>query len=221
LNSRGLLIDPPKAEDISNQGPQCSDRETQFMTFVQALASAMPADTARDLELRQTIAVRLTPAGEPIRMERYAADRSGYPSAGVMLSFACPYDRAAEFWKIIATQVHPHLDRMRMLDERFVRMTGFQYTVLDRGDASLPSILADLEQAAQTVNERIAKIPQERLAQIRSTGPHGYVQILLQLDDFGPGDGAMHPVAAADRTFLSIVEENRRAAERGEIVIRD
>lgn len=221
LRSHGLFVEPPKTEDISNGNVGCPDRQTQFMTFMQALASELPAGAEQEPESRQGIGVRLTPADEPIRMESYSADRSAYPSAGVTLSFTSPYDRAAEFWKIIATQVQPHLDRMRVLDEGFVRMTGFQYAVFDRSGASHAEVLANLEQAARTVNERIATIPQERLAEIRSTGPYGFVQILLRVDGFGPGDDAMHPLTAADRTFLDIVEKNRRAAARGEISTRE
>jgi hypothetical protein len=47
------------------------------------------------------------------------------------------------------------------------------------------------------------------------------VQILLRTDGFGGGDNTMLPLASADRTFLDIVEQNRRAAARGEFVIRD
>jgi hypothetical protein len=71
------------------------------------------------------------------------------------------------------------------------------------------------------VDERIAKIEPAQLAAIRREGSNGYVQILLRADTFGGGDGTMLPLESADRTFLDIVERNRQAAARGEIVIRD
>jgi hypothetical protein len=82
-------------------------------------------------------------------------------------------------------------------------------------------VLPALEKAARTVDQRIATIAPAQLAEIRREGSKGYVQILLRTDGFGAGDGSMLPLASADRTFLDIVEQNRRAAARGEIVIRD
>ena len=38
---------------------------------------------------------------------------------------------------------------------------------------------------------------------------------------FGPGENALSPLEAADRTFLDIVRENRESAARGELTIRD
>jgi hypothetical protein len=201
--------------------PGCSDREKQFISFMQALAAVMPATTPQPPEWAQTIAVRLTPAGEPIRLERYGAERNGYPTARVQLEFAAPYDRAAEFWRIVATQVYPHLDRMAALDMHFLQMTQFQYGVWEDGTLPYAQLFEQLETAARKVDERISKIPAAQLAEIRKTGPVGWVPIVLRLKGFGGGDGRLHPFEVADRTFLDIVAANRRAAAKGEIAIRD
>ena len=221
LRARGLSVQPPKSEELLSNDPGCSEREKQFISFMQALTAAMPATTTPSPEWHQTIAVRLTPAGEAIRLESYRADRGGYPSSGVQLDFAAPYDRAAEFWKVVATQVQPHLGRMTALDQHFLQMTQFQYAVWEDGELDYPQVFAQLETAARIVDERISKIPPAQLAEIRNTGPAGWVQILLRLEGFGGGDGSLHPFEVADRTFLDIVAANRRAAAKGEIVIRD
>lgn len=221
LRARGLWVQPPQSADLLSNGPGCSAHEKQFISFMQALAAAMPATTPQSPEWRQMIAVRLTPAGEKIRLESYAAERTGYPSARVQLDFAAPYDRAAEFWKIVATQVYPHLDRMAALDLHFLQMTRFQYGVWEKSELDYPQLFTQLETAARIVDEKIAKIPPAQLAEIRNTGPAGWVPIMLRLDGFGSGEGSLHPFAVADRTFLDIVAENRRAAAKGEITIRE
>lgn len=224
LQRRGLWVQAPKSEDLGSRSQGCSDREHQFITFMQALAAVVPPGAAKTSEWtasRQEIAVRLTAAGGSLRLEQYSADRSHYPSAGVRLSFVAPYDRAAEFWKIVATQVQPHLERMKDLDERFVNATGFQYVVNERGDLDYAQTLAQLEKAARTVDEKIMKIPPAQLADVRKTPPRGWVLILIRLEGFGGGDGALYPFDVADRTFLELVADHRRRAARGEIVIRD
>jgi G:T/U-mismatch repair DNA glycosylase len=135
--------------------------------------------------------------------------------------FASPCDQPAEFWKVVATLVKPHLLRMQELDEHFAHSTGFRYIVDHHAQGTIEHVLPALEKAARTVDERIAKIEPAQLAAIRREGSNGYVQILLRADTFGGGDGTMLPLESADRTFLDIVERNRQAAARGEIVIRD
>jgi hypothetical protein len=47
------------------------------------------------------------------------------------------------------------------------------------------------------------------------------VSILLRVDGFGSGTDDLQPTSVADQTFVRIVEENRRNAEQGSIMIRD
>ena len=224
LSMRGVSVMPPTPEELTgspNDGQGCARREKQFMAFMQGLSAAMAATPARPREYGENLSVRLTASGELLRLEHYSADRSGYPSAGVELLFASPYDQPAEFWKVVATLVKPHLLRMQELDEHFAHSTGFRYIVDHHAQGTIEHVLPALEKAARTVDERIAKIEPAQLAAIRREGSNGYVQILLRADTFGGGDGTMLPLESADRTFLDIVERNRQAAARGEIVIRD
>jgi len=224
LSMRGVSVMPPTPEELTgspNDGQGCARREKQFMAFMQGLSAAMAATPARPREYGENLSVRLTASGELLRLEHYSADRSGYPSAGVELLFASPCDQPAEFWKVVATLVKPHLLRMQELDEHFAHSTGFRYIVDHHAQGTIEHVLPALEKAARTVDERIAKIEPAQLAAIRREGSNGYVQILLRADTFGGGDGTMLPLESADRTFLDIVERNRQAAARGEIVIRD
>jgi hypothetical protein len=221
LRAHGLWVQPPKPEELLSNDPGCSEYEKQFISFMQALSAALPGTAPPTPDWQQTIAIRLIRTGEPVRLERYGAERTGYPSARVQLEFAVPYDRGAEFWKIVATQVHPHLDRMAGLDRHFFQMTRFQYAVWEEGTLDYAQLFEQLETAARAVDERISKIPATQLAEIRSTGPAGWVPIVLRLEGFGAGDGLLHPFEVADRTFLDIVAANRRAAAKGEITIRD
>jgi hypothetical protein len=223
LSMSGLSVLPPTPEELmssTNDVQGCARREQQFIAFMQGLSAAMDATPARAREYGETLAVRLTASGETLRLESYTADRSGYPSAGVSLEFASPFDQPAQFWNAVATQVRPHLLRMQELDERFARATNFRYMAHHRGPGNIGDVLPALEKAARTVDERIAKIEPAKLAEIRREGPHGFVAILLRTDSFGAWDAKL-PLASADRTFLDLVEENRRAAARGQIVIRD
>jgi len=224
LRTRGLYVMPPTPEELaasSNDGQGCARRERQYIAFMQGLSAAMTGTPASRHEYAESLSVRLTASGEVLRLEHYMADRTGYPSAEVTLLFAAPFDQPAEFWRVVTTQVRPHLIRMQELDERFAHTTGFRYVAYHPAQGTLGFVLPALEKAARTVDERIAKIAPAQLAEIRRQGPVGYVQILLRTDGFGGGDNTMFPLAAADRTFLDIVEQNRRAAARGEIVIRD
>jgi hypothetical protein len=219
LEKHGLRVLPPKAEELGWSGPRCADKEEQFVHFLQSLAAAVPP-TAKQPP-RQTIAVRVTFSDKRIRLENYDADRSGYYRAMVMLGFAVPHDRASEFWKIVTTQVQPHLARMKAFDERFVQTTGYRYHAAEHGDLDPAHTFADLEKAARIVDERIAQIPRAQLVEVLEHPPVGEVGVWLQLDGFGGGEGRMEPFDVADRTFLDIVAEHRRRAAQGEIVIRD
>jgi hypothetical protein len=224
LSMRGLSVLPPTPEELassSNDAQGCARREQQFIAFMQGLSAAMTDTPAPQRENGESLSVRLTASGEGLRLEHYMADRSGYPSAGVTLLFASPFDQPAEFWRVVASQVRPHLLRMQELDERFAQTTGFRYIAYHPAQGAIGVVLPALEKAARTVDQRIATIAPAQLAEIRREGSKGYVQILLRTDGFGAGDGSMLPLASADRTFLDIVEQNRRAAARGEIVIRD
>jgi hypothetical protein len=224
LSTRGLYVLPPTPEELAtspNVGQGCAQRERQFVAFMQGLSTAMADTPAPPHEYAESLSVRLTASGEVMRLEHYLADRTGYPTAGVTLLFTAPFDQPAEFWRAVATQVRPHLLRMQELDERFAHTTGFHYIAYHTTPGTLGSVFPALEKAARAVDERIAKIAPDKLAEIRREGPKGYVQILLRTDGFGGGDNTLFPHAAADRTFLDIVEQNRRAAARGEIVIRD
>jgi hypothetical protein len=224
LSARGLYVLPPTPEELaasSNDGQGCARRERQFIAFMRGLSAAMTDLPAPQREPAESLSVRLTGSGEVMRLEHYMADRTGYPTAGVTVLLAAPFDQPAEVWRAIATQVRPHLLRMRELDERFAHTTGFRYIAYHPTPGTLGFVLPALEKAARTVDERIAKIEPAQLATIRREGPKGYVQILLRTDGFGGGDNTMLPLASADRTFLDIVEQNRRAAARGEFVIRD
>jgi hypothetical protein len=91
----------------------------------------------------------------------------------------------------------------------------------ERNELNYEQTLAELEKAARVVDERIAGIAPDKLAEFRRTGPYGDVQLMLGLEGFGAGTGSMYPVAQADRTVLDIIEQNRRDAEQGNITIRD
>lgn len=221
LQKRGLWVLPPKPQELGWSGQGCSDQERQFVSFMQGLMAAMPAAAAPSHDSRQVIAVRVTSSGKPTRLQQYSADRSGYPTAGVRLTFVAPFDRAAEFWKVVATQVQPHLDRMKALHDRFEQTTGFEYLAEARGDLDYARTFAELQSAARKVDQKIAQLPPAQLADVRKTPPVGEVLILLTLDGFGGVDNMLQPVDLADQTFLDIVAKHRRAVARGEIVIRD
>jgi len=221
LHRRGLWVMPPQTAKLTSSGKACSTREKEFVDFMHALAAAVPETAVQSPGTRQRIVVRVTSSGSPIRLETYSADRSGGPTAGEMLVFVVPFDRAAQFWKIVATQARPHLDRMRALDERFVQMTGFMYVVSAQGDLDYARTFAELEKAARAVDARIAGIPPVQIAGVRRFPPNGWVSVLLQPEGFGASSDSLHPFDVADRTFLDIVAEHRRRAAQGEIIIRD
>jgi hypothetical protein len=220
LQDAGLYVEPPNAAELSTRSASCTAAEARFIAFMQGLAAVLPQSMPSG-HPRQTTSVRPTAAGEPLRLESYTADRSGYPSAMVMLTFAAPYDDASGFWRVVSSAVLPHLDRMRALDDRFAQITGLRYVTYERNELNYEQTLAELEKAARVVDQRIASIAPDKLAEFRRTGPYGYVQLMLGLEGFGAGTGSMYPVAQADRTVLDIIEQNRRDAEQGNITIRD
>lgn len=214
LGTLGIAVATPKGAELKTRVPRCMDRETRFIAFIKTLAAAIPAATMRPSR-RQQMYIQLTAHGEPIRLESYSVDHGGGMWAGgTTLSFTAPYDGAQQLWKIVSTQVYPHLDRMQELRDRFAQMTGFRYRINVHGQASVDATLTALETNARLVDQRIATIAPDTLAAIRRDDSDIRMVFTLSRDGFGRGDGAMFPAAVADRTFLDIVQ--REAAARGD-----
>jgi hypothetical protein len=205
LRDLHISVEPPRAADLVREDGSCSDSEARFFAFMSSLLAAVPADTGiRDLG--KTIAVRLVPAGEPLRLESYFSARlSDAGPRPPTLSFATPYDRAAELGKIVTTQAWPHLRSMNALEEQFKTMTGFQYHVIEE-NPDYRVIFSALETAARTVNEKIGAIAPERLAGLSRLGPYP-AGLALRSGEFGLWEGKMHPLDVADQTFLAILDE--------------
>lgn len=214
LRALGLLVVPPNGAELKTGVPGCMERETRFIAFMKALAAAIPAGTVRPPQ-RQQMYVQLTARGEPIRLERYSVDYGGITGGSDTLGFAAPYDGARDLWKIISTQVQPHLDRMRQLRDRFMRMTGFLYGLQDRSPGSIDVILTELEKSALLVDQRIATIAPDTLAAIRRDDSAIPVGFTLSRDGFS-GSNDMFSASVADRTFLDTVQRGREAAARGD-----
>lgn len=217
LELRGILVATPTLDKVRNE-PGCTEGETQFMVFVKELSAAARGRPAKlSPEPRRQIVARVTAAGKPIRLEQYSVYYGGITGGGATLMFAAPYDGANELWELISSRVGPHLDRMQELEQRFVDMTGCVYARNDRSQDSIDEILTGLENAARVVNRKISEIAPDRLAAIRRRSLCGDSQLTLRRDGFGAGDGAMFPLAAADRTFLEFIERNREAEARGDV----
>jgi hypothetical protein len=210
LALRGILVAPPTLTEVRKK-PGCTDRETQFIGFVKKLSAAARGRTVVLSAERRQILARVTAAGEPIRLEEYAVFYGGITGGGATLMFAAPYDGAAEFWRLISEKVVPHLDTMQEFERRFTQISGCSYARYDRSRASIDEVLAGLENAARVVDQRIAKIAPEELAEIR---PRCGAHFVLRRDGFGSGDNAMFPLAEADRTFLEVVRRARETADR-------
>ena len=219
LTSHGISVATPK-QDAPNASRACSiPTETQYLAFVEQLNSMLPPADAAPESRREVIVVRLVEPGLPIRLERYGIEFKRYPSSGSLI-FSVPHDDAKEFAKALTTVISPHLQRMRGLSEEFVRLTSFQYAISNGPAEDYAKVFAALERAAQVVQTRIESIAPSTLEEIRKTGPLGWVTIVLQTDGFGPGTNMLAP-ESADKTFLQIVEQNRKDAKAGRIRILD
>lgn len=214
LETLGLAVATPNGAELKTGIPGCMNRETRFIAFIKALAAAIPAATMRPSR-RQQMYIQLTAHGEPIRLESYSVDHGGGMWAGgTTLSFTAPYDGAQQLWKIVSTQVYPHLDRMQELRDRFLHMTGFQYGINDHSQAGVAAILTALEKNARLVDQRIATIAPDTLAAIRRDDSDIRMGFTLSRDGFGSVDGTMFPAAVADRTFLDVVQREAARSDR-------
>jgi len=135
--------------------------------------------------------------------------------------FSVPSDDANDFSRDLAAVIIPHVRRMRPLSDEFVRLTGFQYSILSGPTDDYSTAFAALERVAQVVQTRIQRIAPATLEEIRETGPRGSVSIVLQQEGFGPGTNALATPESADKTFLQIVEQNRDDARAGRTIIVD
>jgi hypothetical protein len=220
LQKAGIWVARQQGATMRTAGSPCPGQsESEIIAFTEAIAEALPGDIKATN--RQELYVSLSSPGKPLRLESYGADRTGYPSAGVRLTFSAPPERAKEFAQLATGPVQAHLNRMNAFYREFVNLTRFPYGVSSGPSNHIAQTFSDLESAARTVNEAIARIPPSKLADIRGTGPRGWVSILLRVDGFGSGTDDLQPTSVADQTFVRIVEENRRNAEQGSIMIRD
>jgi hypothetical protein len=222
---RGIGVVPPTTEELvnsTNDAQGCTSREKQFIAFMQGLSAAMGSTPMRARAYNESISVRLAPVGQPLLLESYGVSYGGITGGGTSLSFVSAYDRPEEFWKVVATQVRPHLDTMAELAQRFAAATHDRYWVDDHRKLPVTQVLSELERAARIVDQRISKIAPEKLAELRKVaGGYGLYMFLLRADSFGGGDGTMFPLASADRTIVDLLEKYQRDAARGGIVIHD
>lgn len=206
-------VDPSRDRPLPRRNGCPLVTEAQYVAFMDALSSALPA--VADRQQAPQIAIRLLESGESPRLVRYGLGHRLYSE------FEAPHDQGRDFARFLAEVLQPHVKRMAALQEEFLRLTHIGYGASIEETPHFRKALADLEAAAAVLNERIKAMPREMLGYVLETRPTDCVGAALTPNGFGTGYDddpfGNRPLSEAAETLLHIAKLRRKSIADGDI----